>query len=92
MIGDDLLSGIEEAMSKDRLSKAWSLVSNNLLSRTKQGAKKLWIGTRWSIYDPIGVRLDMVENDDNFRDVKYKVINVPALDENDESNWITSSV
>lgn len=87
MIGDDLLSGIEEAMSKDRLSKAWSLVSNNLLSRTKQGAKKLWIGTRWSIYDPIGVRLDMVENDDNFRDVKYKVINVPALDENDESNW-----
>lgn len=87
MIGDDLLSGIEEAMSKDRLAKAWSLVSNNLLSRTKQGAKKLWIGTRWSLYDPIGTRLDMVENDENFANVKYKVINVPALNENDESNW-----
>ena len=87
LIGDDLLSGIEEAMNKDRLTKAWQIVSNNLLSRAKGAAKVLWIGTRWSLYDPIGKRLDMVENDPNFSDLRYKVINVPALSENEKSNW-----
>ena len=87
LIADDLLSGIEEATNKDRLAKAWSITSNNLLSRAKGTARKLWIGTRWSIYDPIGCRLDMLENDPTFRTLKYKVINIPALNENEESNW-----
>ena len=46
-------------------------------------AKVLWIGTRWSIYDPIGIRLQMIGEDNP----RIKNIVVPALDENDESNF-----
>ena len=87
IIGDDLISGIEEAMNKDRLNSAWLKVDNNLLPRAKQGAKKLWIGTRWSMVDPIARRIDLLENDARFNSVRYKIINFPALNENDESNF-----
>lgn len=87
LISDDLLSGIEEALNKDRLISAWGKVDNNLLTRAKEKAKILWCGTRWSIADPIGVRISNLENDENFANRRYKIINLPALDENDESNF-----
>ncbi len=88
LIGDDLISGIEEAMSKDRLDKAYLQVTNNLLPRDNTGnAKKLWIGTRWAQGDPYGRRLELLENDEHFKGHRWKVINVPALDDNDESNF-----
>lgn len=87
LIGDDLISGIEEAMSKDRLSAAWAKVDNNLLPRAKESAKILWIGTRWSLVDPQGRRIDLLENDEKYRNWKWKVVNTPALDEQDESNF-----
>lgn len=87
IIADDLVSGIEEAMNKERLINKWSKVSNNLIPRGKPTTRYLWIGTRWSILDPAGIRLDMIENDPSFKDYKYQVINLPALDENDESNF-----
>lgn len=86
-IADDLISGIEEAMNKDRLNNAWLKVDNNYLPRAKQGAKRLWIGTRWSMTDPIARRIDLLENDDRFASVRYRIINMPALNENDESNF-----
>ena len=86
-IGDDLISGIEEAMNKDRLNNAWSKVDNNFLPRAKQNAKMLWIGTRWSLTDPIARRLDILQNDIKFKDRRFKLINIPALNENDESNF-----
>ena len=86
-IGDDLISGIEEAMNKDRLNNAWSKVDNNFLPRAKQNAKLLWIGTRWSLTDPIARRLDVLQNDPKFKNRRYRVVNIPALDENDESNF-----
>lgn len=84
MIADDLCSGIEEALSKDRMATLWMKVSNDLLSRCKKGSKKIWCGTRWSINDPIGVRLSMLET---YGNIRYKVINVPAVDEKGESNF-----
>lgn len=87
LIADDLLSGIEEAMNPERLNTAWNHVDNNMLTRAKAHAKILWIGTRWSIADPIGRRIDLLENDPKFESRRYKIINVPALDENDESNF-----
>ena len=87
LMSDDLLSGIEEAMSKDRLISAWSKVDNNMLSRAKGNAKILWCGTRWSLLDPIGLRIDTIMNSEKFRDRRYRIINLPALDENDESNF-----
>lgn len=87
LIGDDLISGIEEAMNKDRLAAAWSKVDNNLLPRAKESAKILWIGTRWSLVDPQGKRLDLLENDPKYENRRVKVLNTPALNENDESNF-----
>ena len=87
LMSDDLLSGIEEAMSKDRLISAWGKVDNNMLSRAKGNAKILWCGTRWSLLDPIGLRIDTIMNSEKFRNRRYRIINLPALDENDESNF-----
>lgn len=64
LISDDLIGGIEEALNKDRLMNAWSKVTNNLIPRTKQSAKKIWIGTRWSLIDPAGLRMDFLQNDE----------------------------
>lgn len=86
-IGDDLISGIEEAMNKDRLNNAWQKVDNNFLPRAKQNAKILWIGTRWSLTDPIARRLDILQNESKYKDRRFKVVNIPALNENDESNF-----
>lgn len=87
LISDDLISGIEEAMNKDRLIGAWAKVDNNLLTRAKESAKILWCGTRWSVADPIGKRAELLENDDKFIGRRFKVINIPALDPNDETNF-----
>lgn len=87
IIADDLVSGIEEALSKDRLISKWSKVDNNLIPRGKGKTKYLWIGTRWSVLDPAAVRLDVLSNDEKYAGYRYKVINLPALDENDESNF-----
>lgn len=87
LVGDDLISGIEEAMNKDRLNNAWAKVDNNMLPRAKESAKILWIGTRWSLVDPQGKRIDLLENDLKYKDRRWKVLNTPALDEHGESNF-----
>lgn len=84
LIADDLIGGIEEALNPDRMVKAWQVCTNNMLSRAKSKCRLLWIGTRWSIIDPIGMRISMLE-DKTFSSRRYKIINLPALDENDES-------
>lgn len=86
-ISDDLIGGIEEALNKDRLMSAWSKVDNNLLPRAKENAKILWCGTRWSMIDPAGLRMELLENDDRFKNRRYKIINLSALDEDDESQF-----
>lgn len=87
LITDDLIGGIEEVLNPDRMLNAWSKVDNNLLTRAKEGAKLLWVGTRWSVIDPAGIRMELLENDEKFQNRRYKIINLPALDENGESNF-----
>lgn len=77
---DDLVSGIEEALSLTRLEKLWQLYTVNAKQRKKDGAKEIHIATRWSVHDPI-TRLAR-ENEDNPR---CKVISLPCYDENGES-------
>lgn len=86
-ISDDLIGGIEEAMNKDRLMSAWSKVDNNLLPRAKEKAKILWCGTRWSMIDPAGLRMELLQNDERFKTRRFAIINLSALDENDESQF-----
>lgn len=84
---DDLLSGIEEARNPSRLLTAWTTVDNNLLSRAKESARILWIGTRWSLQDPIGRRKRALESDERFKNRRWEDITLPALNDKDESNF-----
>ena len=87
IIADDLISGIEEALNADRLKSAWDKVNNNLLTRGKEKTKIIFIGTRWSLADPIGVRRDLLMNDDKFKYLRTNLVDIPALDENEQSNF-----
>jgi predicted phage terminase large subunit-like protein len=82
LYADDLVSGIEEALSIDRLDSLWNKYTNDLKSRKKQGCKEIHIATRWSVHDPIGRLQKQYGNDP-----RAKFIAFPALDENDESNF-----
>ena len=80
---DDLVDGIETAMSIDRLDKLWQMYYTDLRQR-KVGtrAKELHIATRWSVHDVLG-RLEREYEGDP----RAKFIRFPALNENDESNF-----
>ena len=80
---DDLVSGIEVALSKERLDKLWETYTTDLRQR-KIGdhCKELHIATRWSVHDVIG----RLENDYGDSE-RAKFIVIPALDESDESNF-----
>lgn len=82
---DDLVSGIEEALSKERLDKLWGTYNTDLLQRKigkNPTPKELHIATRWSVHDVIG-RLE-TENEGNER---VKFIRIPAVNDKDESNF-----
>ncbi len=81
---DDLISGMEEALNPDRLEKKWQVLYGDIRQRRKEGAKILYIGTIWSMKDPQVRFRELLEEDPNFR---IKIIELPALDENDESNF-----
>lgn len=87
LTADDLLSGIEEARNPARLETAWTTTDNNLLSRAKESARILWIGTRWSLRDPIGRRKAILSSDERFKNRKWEDITIPALNDKDESNF-----
>ena len=80
---DDLVSGIEVALSKERLDKLWEVYTTDLRQR-KQGdhCKELHIATRWSVHDIIGRLEVQYENDP-----RAEFIVIPALNDEDESNF-----
>ena len=82
LTADDLVSGIEEALSRERLDKLWTAYTNDLKSRKKLGCKELHLATRWSVHDPIG-RLQIMYGDNP----RFKCIVIPAIDEDGESNF-----
>lgn len=79
---DDLVEGIEQAMSRERLDKLWQQYTTDLRQRKIGDCKELHIATRWSVHDVMG-RLE-TSNEDNPR---ARFIRFPALNENDESNF-----
>ena len=83
LYADDLVSGIEVALSKERLDKLWEIYTTDLRQR-KIGdkCKELHIATRWSVHDVIG-RLE----EEYAGNPRAKFIVLSAMDENDESNF-----
>ncbi len=79
---DDLISDLQLALSKERLDMLWSQYTTDLRQRKIGDAVELHIATRWSCHDVIG-RLEQAYGDSD----KARFIVVPALDENDESNF-----
>ena len=81
---DDLIGGIEEALSKPRLDKLWSIYSVDARQRKlNEDVKEIHISTRWSVYDIIG-RLERLYEGNP----RCKFIRVPDIDpETGESNF-----
>ena len=72
---DDLVSGIEEALSIDRLDKLYGEYTTDLKSRKKKKAKGIHIATRWSVHDVIGRLERMYEGNP-----RAEFIAVPDID------------
>lgn len=82
LYADDMVSGSEEALSRDRMDTLWTKFTNDLMSRMKENCKMLVIGTRWSVWDPLGRLEAQYESDP-----KAKFVKIPALDINGRSNF-----
>lgn len=80
---DDLVSDREEAMSEERMQKLYEAYMNQLVDRKLDGAKEVHVSTRWCPNDPIGVLLD-TEGPNS----RTRVIVIPALDSDGESNFL----
>lgn len=79
---DDLIEDLEESLNPARLEAKYNAYLNQLKDRKKLGALELMVGTRWNVFDPLGRIQAQYEGNERYR---FRVI--PALDENDESNF-----
>lgn len=92
---DDLIEGIEEALSYERLAKKFQLYTVDLRQRkqgngsggsggnqTDHGCKELHVATRWSVNDIVGrLKIEYSHND------RAAFIAIPALNDKGESNF-----
>lgn len=79
---DDLVANEEEAVNRDRLDFLWNKVTGDLFGRWVGGPIVIF-GTRYSLYDPIGMFQEYAES----RDWRTKIIEIPALNDEGESNF-----
>ena len=79
---DDMIRDRTESLSPTRLENRYQDYLNVLVDRKNDGSKELMVGTRWNVLDPLG-RVEK-DNKDNPR---YRFRKIPALNENDESNF-----
>ena len=82
---DDLHEGINEVLNPELLRKKQLFFANNVMSRRKMGCKILGIGTLWSLNDIFCTRHEFIQS--GKYDKRFKIIKIPAMDENDESNF-----
>lgn len=79
---DDMVRDRTESLSPKRLENRYQDYLNVLVDRKNDGSRELMVGTRWNVLDSLG-RVE-TENKDNPR---YRFRKIPALNENDESNF-----
>lgn len=79
---DDLVRDREHSLSASRMENTYQEYQNKMLDRMNDGAKKMLVGTLWSVLDPL-VR----EEHENVGNPRSRFRKIPALNENDESNF-----
>lgn len=80
---DDCVEGREEAKNRRRLDEKWEVISGDIIGRALEGTPIVICGTRYSLYDPIG----RLQEHASKRGWNWKAIEIPALNDNDESNY-----
>lgn len=79
---DDLVRDRMESLSPERLENRYQDYLNVLVDRKNDGSRELCVGTRWNVLD----YLTRTENEYRYNP-RYRFTKIPALDENDESNF-----
>ena len=98
---DDLVRDREHSLSPTRMENTWQEYLNKMVDRKSgfnpenldlgfdidisfdfDGACELMIGTLWNVYDPL-YRMELLHADDPL----YRFRKIPALNENDETNF-----
>lgn len=79
---DDLVRDRTHSLSPKRMNDTFSEYLNKMVDRKNDGAKEIMIGTLWNVLDPIKRLEDMYKGDD-----RYVFRRIPALNENNESNF-----
>lgn len=79
---DDLVRDREHSLSASRMENTYQEYQNKMLDRMNDKAKKILVGTLWSVLDPL-VR----EEHENVGNPRARFRKIPALNENDESNF-----
>lgn len=79
---DDLVRDREHSLSPTRMETTFQDYLNKCIDRKQDGAQELVVGTLWNVLDPLE-RLSKMYADNP----RYKFLRLPALDENDESNF-----
>lgn len=79
---DDLIRDRQHSLSPSRMEETYQEYLNKMVDRMNDGAKQLMVGTLWNVMDPLERIRKKHENDPD-----YKFLRIPALDDNDESNF-----
>lgn len=87
LVLDDILEGIQDVLNPDTLKRKQTIFDNNVMSRKKEQCKIIHNGTIWSLHDLYSDRLDFLQNNPEAKNIRYDIIKIPALNENDESNF-----
>ncbi len=79
---DDLVRDREHSLSPQRMENTFQEYLNKMVDRKNDGARELMVGTLWNVLDPLQ-RISVQYE----RDKRYYFRRIPALNENDESNF-----
>lgn len=87
LIIDDILEGIQDVLNPETLKRKQTVFDNNLMSRKKEKCKVIYNGTIWSLKDIFMDRVNFLESNPSAQHIRWEVLKLPALNENDESNF-----
>ena len=87
LILDDILEGVQDVLSEEVLKRKQTIFDNNVLSRAKETCKIICMGTLWDVNDLYSNYYEFIQTSPEMKDKRVEVIKIPALNENDESNF-----